>query len=70
MTVFHLLTMTAGKDVSVFSDKTKGNWVKQFFESKWAFAPGEGWRYISENTYMCSATDGAEYARLSDAEAF
>ena len=55
MTVFHLLTMTAGKDVSVFSDKTKGSWVKQFFESKWGFAPGEGWRYISENTYMCSA---------------
>lgn len=55
LTVFHLLTMSAGKDVSLISDKTKGTWVKDFFSSKWAFAPGEGWRYISENTYMCCA---------------
>lgn len=55
MTVYHLLTMTAGKDVSLLSDKTKNRWIKDFFESRWAFAPGEGWRYISENTYMCCA---------------
>lgn len=53
MTVFHLLTMTAGKDVSVLSDKKKDDWVKDFFNSRWAFAPGDGWRYISENTYLC-----------------
>lgn len=53
LTIYHLLTMTAGKDVSLLSDKTKGTWVKDFFASKWAFAPGESWRYISENTYMC-----------------
>lgn len=53
MTIFHLLTMTAGKDVSVLSDKTKNHWVKDFFDALWAFAPGEGWRYISENTYIC-----------------
>ena len=34
MTVYHLLTMTAGKDVSLISDKTKGNWVEQFFSSR------------------------------------
>ncbi|MBQ2846636.1 MAG: serine hydrolase [Clostridia bacterium] len=55
MTVYHLLTMTAGKDVSLISDKTKGDWVGQFFSSRWGFAPGEGWKYISENTYMCCA---------------
>lgn len=55
MTVFHLLTMTAGKDVSLLSDKTKDRWVKDFFDAKWAFKPGNGWRYISENTYMCCA---------------
>ena len=55
MTVRHLLTMSAGKDVSLISDKTKGNWVEQFFNSKWGYAPGEGWKYISENTYMCCA---------------
>ncbi len=55
LTIYHLITMTAGKDVSVLSDKTKNRWVKDFFESRWAFAPGEGWRYISENTYICCA---------------
>lgn len=55
LTVYHLLTMTAGKDVSAMSDKTKESWIKIFFEAKWAFAPGEFWRYISENTYMLSA---------------
>ncbi len=54
MTVFHLLTMTAGKNVSVLSDKKKSDWVKQFFDAPWEFAPGEGWHYISENTYLCS----------------
>ena len=54
MTVFHLLTMTAGKDVSLLSDKTKDKWVKDFFAAKWAFKPGQSWRYISENTYLCS----------------
>lgn len=55
MNIFHLLTMTAGKDVSQMTDKTKNQWVKDFFDAKWAFAPGEFWRYISENTYMLSA---------------
>lgn len=54
MTVFHLLTMTAGKDISLLSDKTKDRWVKDFFDAKWAFKPGQSWRYISENTYLCS----------------
>lgn len=55
MTVFHLLTMTAGKDVSLLSDKKKDDWIAQFFNSRWYAAPGEGWKYISENTYMCCA---------------
>ncbi|HZJ78080.1 MAG TPA: serine hydrolase [Clostridia bacterium] len=55
LTVFHLLTMTAGKDVSFLADKTKNQWIKDFFDAKWAFAPGERWRYISENTYMLCA---------------
>lgn len=55
MTVYHLLTMTAGKDVSFLVDRTKGRWVKDFFDSRWYAAPGDGWKYISENTYICSA---------------
>lgn len=30
MTVFHLLTMTAGKDVSVLENKAKVSWLKSF----------------------------------------
>ena len=40
MTVYHLLTMSAGKDVSVMSNKSGSNWVKDFFASKWGYAPG------------------------------
>jgi CubicO group peptidase (beta-lactamase class C family) len=52
LTVYHLLTMTAGKDVPTLSDKSKNRWVRDFFDAKWALAPGEFWRYISENQYM------------------
>ncbi len=55
MTVFHLLTMTAGKMVSVMTDKTKNQWIKDFFTSPWGFKPGDGWEYISENQFILSA---------------
>ncbi|MCR5149635.1 MAG: beta-lactamase family protein [Clostridiales bacterium] len=53
MTVFHLLTMTAGKSVSIVSDKKRDTWVRDFFKARWGYTPGEGWEYISENTYIC-----------------
>lgn len=53
--VYHLLTMTAGKDVPTLSDKSKNRWIQDFFDAKWAFAPGDFWRYISENTFMLCA---------------
>lgn len=55
LTVYHLLTMTAGKDISLIVDKSKNRWTEDFFEAKWAFAPGEQWRYISENMYILCA---------------
>lgn len=56
ITVRHLLNMTAGKDVSLLTDKSKGNWQKQFFDSKWYADPDDGeWRYISECSYMVCA---------------
>lgn len=55
MTVRHLLTMTAGKDVTLSSDKTKVRWLEEFFTAPWCAAPGEEWRYISENQYILSA---------------
>ena len=56
ITVRHLLNMTAGKDVSLLSDKSKGNWQKQFLDSAWYADPDDGeWRYISECSYMVCA---------------
>lgn len=55
LTVFHLLTMTAGKIVSFLTDRTKNQWIKDFFDAPWGFKPGEGWEYISENQFMLSA---------------
>ena len=55
LTVYHLLTMTAGKDVSIFENKAKKSWIKSFFDSKWAFEPGTDWKYINENCFMLCA---------------
>ncbi len=55
ITVFHLLTMTAGKIVSYLTDRTKNQWIKDFFDAPWGFKPGERWEYISENQFMLSA---------------
>jgi len=55
MTVFHLLTMTAGKRVNYLSDKSKDTWVSDFINEKWDFEPGDRFYYVSENTYMCGA---------------
>lgn len=56
ITVRHLLNMTAGKDVSLLADKSKGSWQKQFLDSKWYADPDDGeWRYISECSYMVCA---------------
>ena len=55
ITVRHLLNMTSGKNPSYLSDKTKGNWMRQFAESKWYAKPGEEFRYVNENPYMLCA---------------
>lgn len=56
ITIRHLLNMTAGKDVSLLADKSKGSWQKQFFDAKWYADPDDGeWRYISECSYMVCA---------------
>ncbi|MBP9988163.1 MAG: serine hydrolase, partial [Ruminococcus sp.] len=49
----HLLSMQAGKDISVFSDKSKNQWIKDFVDATWIFTPGDGgWKYVSENQYI------------------
>lgn len=55
LNVFHLLTMTAGKDVPTLSDKARDTWTDDFFTAKWAFEPGNFFRYVSENTFILSA---------------
>ncbi len=56
LNVHHLLSMQSGKNVSVFSDKAKNHWIKDYFDSAWKFSPGDGhWQYISENQYMLCA---------------
>lgn len=52
MTVRHLITMGSGKLVSILSDKSKKQWVKDFSEAKWQFKPGEGFSYSNENIYI------------------
>lgn len=55
MTVYHLMTMTAGKDVSLLSDKSKGHWAEVFFKSHWYNDPGREFKYVSENMYILCA---------------
>ena len=55
MTLRHLVCMQAGKNPGIFADKTKPSWVRDFFRARWSEAPGEKYRYISENTYMIAA---------------
>ncbi|MCL2300068.1 MAG: beta-lactamase family protein [Firmicutes bacterium] len=50
--VVHLVSMCAGKSVSVAADRTKKHWVRDYGAAKWIYAPGEGWHYCNENIYM------------------
>ena len=53
--VLHLVSMCAGKKVSVMIDKAKRHWVRDFAAAPWDYAPGEGWHYCNENIYMLCA---------------
>jgi len=56
ITIWHLLTMTAGKDVSVLADKSKNRWKEDFFNARWYADPDDReWRYINDNPYMVCA---------------
>jgi len=50
--VVHLVSLCAGKNVSGTVDKTKKQWVRDYAEAAWDYAPGEGWHYCNENMYM------------------
>lgn len=55
ITVWHLMTMQAGKMPNVLANKTKNKWPNHFFDGKWIFNPGEGWEYVNENIYLLCA---------------
>lgn len=55
LTVRHLLTMTSGKNPSLLDNKSKGHWVEAYFGFPWKSAPGEEFKYVSENTFMLCA---------------
>ena len=56
VTIRHLLTMTAGKEVSLLSDKSKNQWKRDYFNASWYADPDDStWLYISEGTYMVCA---------------
>ena len=54
ITVRHLLTMTAGVNFGEVGSVTEEDWVRCFFESNVAFAPGSTFFYNSMNSYILS----------------
>lgn len=53
--VKHLLSMTSGKNVSLFDDKTRSNWIASYFNAPWYNDPGKEFKYVNENIYMLCA---------------
>lgn len=49
--LFDLLGMQSGKRTA----RGKSDWLDSFVKAKWDFAPGEEWRYVSDNYYAASA---------------
>ena len=55
LTVRTLLTMSSGKQPSIFTEKGKIDWIDDFINSPWVFEPGEKFLYVNENIFMLSA---------------
>ncbi len=54
VTVRHLLCMTSGVNFGEIGSVTEEDWVRCFFESNVAFAPGSSFFYNSMNSYILS----------------
>jgi len=50
--VRHLLTNTAGKKISAVVDRGRQEWAVDYAQGEWIYAPGEGFNYCNENTYL------------------
>lgn len=55
LTIRHLLTMTSGREPSLFADKAKIDWIQDFIDAHSPYLPGEGWHYTNENLFMVCA---------------
>lgn len=55
LTVYHLLTMSAGKTISAMVDRTKKQWLRDYAQGEWSYVPGEGFNYCNENQYLLCA---------------
>lgn len=55
ITIRHLVTMTADKNVPMARNRHHKDWVKIFFDSRYAGKPGSKFMYINDNFYMLSA---------------
>lgn len=55
LTIRHLLTMSSGKSINLLEDKSKIDWLSQFFKSPWGFEPGAKFLYTNENIYILAA---------------
>lgn len=51
----NLISMKSGKNPFILSDKSKVDWIQEYFNCPWYAKPGEQFRYINENIYMLSA---------------
>ena len=54
VTVRNLLTMTAGVSPNLFLDKSKTDWLEEYFKSPFYGEPGT-FRYVNENIFVLSA---------------
>lgn len=55
LTVYHLLTMTAGASFCELQSVTEYDWVRGYFESPPLFSVGERFHYNSMNSYLLAA---------------
>lgn len=55
VTVRHLVTMTAGKMISMAKSRHMKDWVKIFFDAPFFAKPGKKFLYVNDNFYMLSA---------------
>ncbi|HZJ77723.1 MAG TPA: serine hydrolase [Clostridia bacterium] len=51
----HLITLSAGRDISPLKSKVKNDWIEIFMKSKSAYTPGENFSYINECFHIALA---------------